>query len=82
MKNDENMMEIRDNLLRKEGFINGENAIARLIENNLSRLAKLNGKQCCNVLIETIREQTEEHFNQLENEATELNKKIEQEQPK
>ena len=49
-----------DNLLRKEGYIKGMFAIANMIEKFLPKLQKLNGKQCCTVLLESIREQAKE----------------------
>ncbi|MBR7119951.1 MAG: hypothetical protein IKC77_07125 [Lentisphaeria bacterium] len=61
-----------DNLLRKEGYIKGMFAIANMIEKFLPKLQKLNGKQCCTVLLESIREQAKERKKECEKERSEI----------
>ena len=69
-----------DNYLRKEGYVNAHFAIANMIEKFEPRLSKLSGKECCAVLLDTIREIAKAHAADLEKEFAELRQKIEREE--
>lgn len=69
-----------DNYLRKEGYVNAHFAIANMLEKFAPRLSNLSGKECCAVLLDTLRETAKERAAELETEFAELKAKIEMEE--